>query len=267
MIRKPAVAGQFYEGEAKRLKRQLEQYIEPQAKKEDVLGIMVPHAGYMYSGKVAGTVYSRITIPQTFIIIGPNHHGEGAPVAAVSEGVWETPLGTVAIDTETARKILTNSSVLNDDHSAHVKEHSLEVQIPFMQYFSGDFQIVPITMYDYNLLTCQDLGEAIAKAVKESPKKIVVVASSDMTHYENREIASKKDRSVIEQILKLDPEGMLNTVISNNISMCGSGPAAVMLFACKKLGAKKATLTFYNTSGDVTGDYDEVVGYAGIIIT
>ncbi|MFH1238505.1 MAG: AmmeMemoRadiSam system protein B [bacterium] len=266
MLRKPAVAGQFYEGEAKRLKRQLEQYIEPQAKKEEALGIMVPHAGYMYSGKVAGTVYSRITIPQTFIIIGPNHHGMGVPTAVMAEGSWETPLGTIAIDTETARKILTNSSVLKEDASAHIYEHSLEVQLPFMQYFSGDFEIVPITMRDYSQSTCQDLGEAIAKAVKESPKKIVIVASSDMTHYENRQTAEKKDKSVIEEILKLNPEGLLNTVVRNSVSMCGSGPTAVMLFACKKLGAKKATLTFYNTSGDITGDYDEVVGYAGIIV-
>lgn len=266
MIRKPAVAGQFYEGEAKRLKRQIEQYIEPQAKKEDVLGIMVPHAGYMFSGKVAGTVYSRINLPQTFIIIGPNHHGIGAPVAIMSEGIWETPLGTVAIDREIAQKILTTSKIVQEDTTAHLYEHSLEVQIPFMQYLGGDFQIVPITLRDYNQKTCQNLGETISQAVKESKKKIIIVASSDMTHYESQQAAQKKDKLLIEEILKLNPEGLLRAVEQYQVTMCGSGPTAVMLFACKNLGAKKAGLTLYNTSGDTTGDYDAVVGYAGIIV-
>ncbi len=266
MNRKPAVAGQFYPAEADKLKDEINKYIDIKAKKEDVLGIVVPHAGYMFSGKVAGNVYSRINFPQTFIIIGPNHQGIGAPLSIVTEGIWDTPLGTVAIDGEIAQKILDNSRILKEDSNAHLYEHSLEVQIPFMQYLGTNFQIVPISMFDYAKQTCRNLADTISKVLKEIDKKVIIVASTDMTHYETQKMANQKDKMVIDEILNLNPKGMLEIVEKYGITMCGSGPTATMLFACKDLGAKNAELILYNTSGDITGDNAQVVGYAGIII-
>ncbi|MFH1783514.1 MAG: AmmeMemoRadiSam system protein B [bacterium] len=267
MKRKPAVAGKFYESHPVMLKKQIEQYMKPAGKKEKAIGIVVPHAGFMYSGKVAGSVYSKIDFPQTFVILGPNHTGIGEPCAIASEGIWETPLGNISVDSELAESILKGCPILRDDQGAHMYEWSLEVQLPFMQYVKKSFTIVPIAMRDWRQSTCEAIGSAIAKAVKASKKSVVIVASTDMTHYQSQNSANEKDKLVIDQILKLDPEKMLETVAEHNVTMCGAGPAAAMLFASKELGAKKAELTLYNTSGDSTGDYEQVVGYAGIIIS
>ena len=186
--------------------------------------------------------------------------------AIVTEGRWETPLGTVKIDVELAEKILADSEILEEDSLAHLGEHSIEVQIPFMQYLGGDFQIVPINMRDYDKKSCKNLGKSISKAVREINKKVIIVASTDMTHYESQTMANKKDKLVIDEILKLSPLGMLETVEKYGVTMCGPGPTAIMLFACKNLGAKEAQLILYNTSGDIIGDYEQVVGYAGIIV-
>ncbi len=269
MIRQPAVAGRFYEGSPTLLEKEVGAFIEKGLKKEKAIGIVSPHAGYVYSGAVAGAVYSRIIIPKTIILMGPNHTGIGKAVSVFPEGEWTMPNGPVAVNNKLAELILKYSKTASADYHAHQHEHSLEVQIPFIQYFSKDFSIVPITIMDTSLKTCQDIGEGIAKAVKEYIKEaedVLIVSSTDMTHYESHDSAKSKDKKAIDKILSLDPEGLHKTVKEYGISMCGFAPTVSMLFASKMLGAKKASLIKYMTSGEVSGDYEQVVGYAGIII-
>jgi hypothetical protein len=266
MVRKPAQAGRFYMKEPEALREQVEKYLRRDIKKEDVLGIMAPHAGYFYSGKVAGAVYSKINLPDTIIIIGPNHTGIGAEIAIMSEGEWEMPNGRVEIDSSLAKELLSEAGDLaREDKEAHLPEHSLEVQLPFIQYFKTDFTIVPICMRDQRVSTCRELGKALANVIK-SKTPCLIVASSDMTHYESQKDAERKDKLAIDKILKLDAEGLLKTVIDEDVSMCGPGPTATMIFACKELGAKRSELVLYNTSAEASGDYSAVVGYAGIIV-
>ncbi len=231
------------------------------------IGVVAPHAGLIYSGPVAGAVYSSIELPDTYILVGPNHTGLGAPVSLMAKGAWETPLGTVAIDEPMAALILSKSSRISEDTLAHLREHSLEVQLPFIQYFKKDFRIVPIQMLDTRLETCLDVGKAIAEAITESAiGSVLIVASSDMSHYERAAAAKEKDYKAIHQMLNLDPQGLFRTIKDYGITMCGYGPAVAMLTAAKTLGATKAELIKYANSGEVSGDYDQVVGYAGIVI-
>lgn len=266
MVRKPTQAGRFYMKDPEALREQVERYLRSDIEREDVLGIVVPHAGYFYSGKVAGAVYSKINLPDTIIIIGPNHTGIGAEISIMAEGEWEMPNGRVEIDSSLAKELLSEAGDLaQEDEQAHLPEHSLEVQLPFIQYFKTDFTIVPICMRDHRVTTCRELGKAIAKVIK-SKTPCLIVASSDMTHYESQKDAERKDKLAIDKILKLDPENLLQTVMENDISMCGPGPTATMIFACKELGAKKSELVLYNTSAEASGDYSAVVGYAGIVV-
>jgi len=266
MKRKPAVAGYFYSASPSGLSREVQQYIETSAQKEKAIGILSPHAGLIYSGAVAGAVYSRIEFPQTFILIGPNHTGVDKPISIMLEGEWEMPTGSLEIDKVLAKKILKYAAEVEEDNLAHSMEHSLEVQLPFILYFSSHVKIVPIVMMTDSLNSCRLLGKAIAEAIKETDYPVTVVASSDMTHYELDSIARQKDNQAIDRVISLDPEGLYETVIKNGISMCGFIPATTMLFAAKRLGAKEALLMKYMTSGEVSGDYDHVVGYAGMII-
>ena len=276
MLRHPAVAGHFYQGTAEALRKQVQVFIIPGAKRVKALGILVPHAGLMYSGPVAGAVYSSVELPDTFILIGPNHTGLGASVSLMSSGRWETPLGMVDIDEQLAATILKKSKHIHEDTLAHLREHSLEVQLPFIQYFKHAFKIIPLQMLDTALTTCLEVGQAIAAAIKErcersgdyesELRKVLIVASSDMSHYERAATAKEKDAKAIHQILNLDPQGLYHTIRDNAITMCGYGPAVAMLVACNALGASKAELVKYANSGDVSGDYDQVVGYAGIVI-
>lgn len=275
MIRQPAVAGHFYQGSPSALRDQVERFVEPGAKKVRALGIVSPHAGLVYSGSVAGAVYSRVELPDTFVLIGPNHTGLGAPVSLMATGGWETPLGAVRINEDLAAAVLSHSRRIHDDTMAHLREHSLEVQLPFIQYFKKEFSIVPIQMMDTRLETCIELGKAIASAIAECGVRsaeykaggTLIVASSDMSHYVSAGTAKKKDHAAIKRILELDARGLYYTVRDENISMCGFGPAVAMLTACKILGAAKAELVKYANSGDVSGDYDQVVGYAGIVVS
>lgn len=273
MIRHPAVAGYFYKGSPESLKKQVREFLVPAESKIKAKGILSPHAGLMYSGPVAGAVYSNIELPDTFILIGPNHTGLGAPVSIMAKGAWETPLGSVGIEEALAAKIVSKSAIFREDTLAHLREHSLEVQLPFIQHFKENFTIVPIQMLDTRLDTCLALGRAIAAAVQElnqdpdfARKGTLIVASSDMSHYERASAAKEKDFKAIQRILRLDPEGLYHTVKEYGITMCGYGPAIAMLVACKTLGAKKAELIKYANSGEVSGDYEQVVGYAGIVI-
>jgi AmmeMemoRadiSam system protein B len=266
MMRRPAVSGQFYYSNAARLKKQVEQHIIEDAPKERVIGIVSPHAGLMYSGHVAGAVYSSIKFPDTFILIGPNHTGLGSDVSIMSSGQWEIPTGVFAIDEKLGKTIIEKTPYVSDDIQAHMFEHSLEVQLPFISYFSDSVKIVPVTVITASLQMCKDIGEGIASAVKEIGYDVVIAASSDMSHYVHDSTARKLDSMVIQELLGLNPEGLYNIVKKERISMCGYMPVTVMLYAAKALGAKEAALVKYATSGDISGDYEQVVGYAGIII-
>lgn len=265
MIREPVVAGTFYPASPGELKTMLQEMVDRKAEKVDAIGYYAPHAGYIYSGAVAGATVSRIKPGETYIIMGPSHTGMGAPFSIMTEGTWKTPLGEVEIDPLLAKKILAGSRYLKDDQLAHLQEHAIEVQLPFIQYFKPDFKLVPIILRDAPAAVYQNIGQAIAGAVRESSKKVVIVASGDMTHYEPQKAARTKDMRAVEAMLALDAEKLLNRVRELNITMCGYAPAATLIFAAKELGAEKAELVKYQTSGDITGDMSSVVGYAGVV--
>ncbi len=266
MIRQPVVAGQFYPDSPSQLKEMIRGMVDEKAEKEEVIGLLSPHAGYIYSGPVAGATISRIKFKDTFIIIGPNHTGMGRPLSIMTEGVWKTPLGEVEIDSELAKQILATSSYLEEDAKAHQYEHSIEVQLPFLQYFKKDFRLVPIMLSYFTGATYREIGREIAKTIKDLNKEVVIIASSDMTHYEPQESAQWKDTQAIEAILNLEEDELLRRVDELRISMCGYAPAVSLISAAKELGARKAELVKYQTSGDTTGDYSSVVGYAGVIL-
>lgn len=264
--RKPAVAGSFYEGTEKALQSQVGSFVDQATPKKNALGVMAPHAGFVYSGSVAGAVYSRIGPADTFLILGPNHTGLGAEVSVYSEGAWETPLGKVHIDTELAHALLESSEDFSRDDAAHLSEHSIETQIPFLQYLFNDFKMVPVCVGRLDLQKCLRIGKSIAKTLKGGPKKVVLIASSDMSHYVSKETAERLDRLAFNALEKRDPVLLFETVRNNHISMCGVLPAICMISACNELGATTASLVKYTNSGDVTRDYRQVVSYAGIII-
>jgi len=267
MQRTPAVAGRFYDGSSLGLRKQVEQYVASGQPLMDAVGIMVPHAGLIYSGSVAGQVYSSISMPKTFIMLGPNHTGLGPAVSLMDDGAWEVPTGSLTIDRRLASRIIQGTTLAVRDSQAHAYEHSLEVQIPFIAYFSSEVSIVPIAIMSASYDNCSELAEVIAAAIQGVDYPVTILASSDMSHYVPDKIARQKDNKAIEKILALDPRGLYNTVTNERISMCGVLPATVMLIAAQLLGAKKARLINYMTSGDVSGDYDSVVGYAGIVVS
>jgi AmmeMemoRadiSam system protein B len=268
MIRKSVVAGHFYPAEPKALKKMIQGFAPKEPlKKEDAIACILPHAGYAYSGLVASLVLHSINIPSICVIIGPNHTGNGAQASIMTEGEWETPLGTVPIDTPLAKNILAGSRYLEDDDIAHAEEHSIEVELPLLQEISQiPLSFIPIALASGENLVYKDIADAIASGVKKSEKSVLIIASSDMTHYEPHDQAARKDEQAIKAILSLDERELLNKVDQLKISMCGSVPAAVVLRAAKALGAKDAKLIAYQTSGEASGEYNSVVGYAGIII-
>jgi AmmeMemoRadiSam system protein B len=270
-IRQPAVAGRFYPANPQRLRAEIESYTAlPSATdaqpKIDALGCVVPHAGYMYSGHVAGAVYRRLELPQRIVILCPNHTGMGEPLAIMSEGAWHTPLGDAPIDEELAAELKRRMPLLSEDQEAHRTEHALEVQLPFLQLLDPEFRFVPVTVGTGNFEVLSALGIAIGNTLEQQRERVLIIASSDMNHYESDAVTRVKDQRAIEQLLALDPRGLYDVVRDGNISMCGYGPAVAMLTATRKLGASKAELIRYATSGDVSGDKDVVVGYAGIAV-
>lgn len=268
MRREAAVAGQFYRGTPEGLRAQVAQYTEPVADKVPVKGLISPHAGLDFSGAVAGAIYSRITFPKSFIILGPNHSGSGSPASIMVEGTWRTPMGEVEIDGELAASIKERCHSLSEDPEAHLREHSLEVQLPFMQYFSQEFRIVPIALWRADWGFCRELGQALAEAARERGEGVVLVGSTDMTHIHGSTVEAVRlmDEPAIDRILQLDPEGLLRTVKVLRLTMCGAGPTAAVLTACKALGPTEAELIKYMTSADVTGDTSYIVGYAGFLL-
>jgi AmmeMemoRadiSam system protein B len=267
MLRPPAVSGQFYQATGPRLQQQVDQYIQKEQARDAAVGIMVPHAGLVYSGAVAGAVYSSLVMPKTFVMLGPNHTGIGHPISIMDDGEWEVPNGKLRIDRKLAFRILQHAPGAERDAKAHTFEHSLEVQLPFIAYFSTDIAIVPIAILSASFDQCTELAEGIVKAVQGIDYPVTILASSDMSHYLPDRTARQKDNIALERLLGLDPRGLYDTVIRERITMCGYLPATVMLIAAKMLGARTARLVRYMTSGDVSGDYDSVVGYAGIVLT
>ena len=266
MKRSPAVAGQFYYGNPSKLNDQVEQYIDKNAKKEKAVGIVSPHAGFLYSGPVAGAVYSSIEFPKTFVLIGPNHTGLGAQISLMESGDWEIPTGVLHIDEKISYKIAMNIPIVTKDAQAHMFEHSLEVQLPFITYFYKEAKIVPIVILSASVSECRMLGNGIAEILKGIDYPVVIIASTDMSHYVPDNVARKKDGEAIDKILSLDPEGLYEKVVKEKISMCGYLPTVTMLFAAKALGARSARLVKYSTSAEVSRDYEHVVGYAGIVL-
>jgi MEMO1 family protein len=279
-VRTPAVAGRFYPGRAEDLLREVREFTSPsktpiETGRIDAIGCVAPHAGYIYCGGVAGAVYSRLKIPERCVILCPNHTGKGRPLAIMANTTWQTPLGEVAADADMAARLLRRFPALQEDSAAHRAEHAIEVQLPFLQASRPELKIVPIAIGTSDFDVLRGLGETLADVIAdhheedqkaERQAKVLIIASSDMNHYESDTITRIKDHKAIERVLAMDARGLWEVVLNEDISMCGFGPTVVMLTAAKLLGATSATLVKYATSGDVSGDYASVVGYAGIIV-
>ncbi len=266
MIRRPAVAGTFYPGSPEELFSMIQRMIPSAVSEKKAKGVIAPHAGYIYSGRTSAKVFAAIDIPDTVIILAPNHTGMGKAAALWPVGEWEIPGAKIPINSNLAELIMDNSSVVEEDYQAHLYEHAAEVEIPFLYYFNKNISIVPIVLYPLPYDYCVEIGTAIARSIQEYNNDVLIVASSDMTHYESAEAAKSKDSLAIERILALDPEGLYRVIREYDITMCGFIPATIMLIASLQLGASKATLIDYTNSGEVTGDFSSVVAYAGVVV-
>lgn len=267
--RAPAVAGTFYEGTPERLRAQVDACFAANpaaAAKTRFIGAVVPHAGLMYSGHVAAALYGLAELPRRFVILCPNHTGAGHFAAINREGAWRTPFGAAAIDTRLADALMARTKLLAEDSRAHAREHSLEVQLPFLQRLLPEFTFVPICLgahrYDY----AEEIGHAIAYVLKEETD-VAILASSDLNHYEDQHETLRKDQLAIDQVLARNPQELWRVVDEYDVSMCGFIPTTAMLVAANALGATKATLIKHATSGDINGDYGHVVGYASIVLS
>jgi AmmeMemoRadiSam system protein B len=271
-LRQAAVAGRFYPADPDDLRAEARAYLSPATAANHApvraLGCIAPHAGYMYSGHVAGAVFAHVEVPKRCIVLCPNHTGVGHALAIMSEGAWRTPLGDVPIAAELAAALKERFPALQEDSAAHRAEHAVEVELPFLLLRQPELSFVPIVLGTRQFEILEQLGRAIAEVVATSVPNdpILIVASSDMNHYESDAATRAKDHRAIERILTLDPPGLFDVVTQQNISMCGLGPSVAMLTAVRQLGAKSAELVKYATSGDISGDRDLVVGYAGIVV-
>ena len=267
MLRPPAVAGRFYPADPAELSRQIAAFAPASEEApRQAIACVVPHAGYRYSGHVAGAVYARVKLPRRFLLLGPRHFPRGKAQAILFEGAWQTPLGRAEIDSELARELMRAYPELCEDEVAHEIEHALEVQLPFLQFLSGDFRFVPIALGAREYAQFESLGRAIAEVLLKQSDPVLMIASSDMNHYESDEITRRKDSLALKRVLELDARGLFDTVRREGITMCGFGPVVSVLTAARLLGASRATLVRYATSGDINGDHDQVVGYAGVIV-
>jgi AmmeMemoRadiSam system protein B len=267
MERKARVAGRFYEQEPDSLLAELEHlWPKPLPPVVPCIGAMVPHAGYMYSGKVAAQVYARLPQADVYVLLGPNHTGHGAPVAVATAGHWETPLGAVPIYLPLAQALLKHCPLAQWDDQAHRDEHSLEVQLPFLQKSGHEFSIVCVAISTWDMGVLTKVGQALAQAISSMREKVCILASSDMNHFENLEITQRLDHMALERMEALDPQGLINVVTQEDISMCGAGPMAALLVAAMELGAVQCKCVAYATSAEASGDTDRVVGYAGMLV-
>lgn len=266
VIRPPAVAGQFYPGTMAEMNASLDRFLPPAKTQRDALAVVVPHAGWMYSGATAGIAYAAIRVPDRVIMLGPNHHGLGDPYAVADTGAWRTPIGDVPICEPLAAALLKNCALLTADRRAHSVEHSLEVQVPFLLRRNPNVQIVPILIGRAGRKELREIGLAIARTIQESGERVLLLSSSDLNHYENQETSNRKDKLALDAVASLDEETLLRQVATQGISMCGVLPTYIVLVAAKALGAKHAEVVDYRTSGDTTGDYSAVVGYGAVVI-
>lgn len=267
--RPPAVAGRFYPSDPQALAAEVQAYLSepsPGKKAKRAIGCIAPHAGYTYSGHVAGAVFARVQVPARCIVLCPNHTGMGVPLAIMSAGFWDTPLGNIPLDSALAESLKNRFPALEEDEAAHRAEHSAEVELPFLLSRQPKLTFVPIALGTQNFDVLEQLGYAVADAVAALEEEVLIVASSDMNHYESDAITRVKDHRAIEKILALQAHGLYDVVTQQRISMCGLSPTVVMLTAARKLGATSADLVKYATSGDVSGDRDMVVGYSGIAV-
>ena len=264
-VREPAVAGQFYPRDPEDLRRTVAGLTPDGLRPEEALAVIVPHAGYVYSGAVAAETFARARVPETAVVIGPNHYGRGAPLAVATTGVWRLPGRSVPIDEALARR-LAASPPYTADHSAHAREHSIEVQLPFLAHSNPQVAIVPVCASLLGLGDCLAAAERLARTVRDSGRRVLLVASTDMSHYVSRQEASRLDTLALERVEALDPEGLYQTVAANRISMCGVIPTTIILAAAKALGATRAERARYTDSGETSGDTSQVVGYAGYVI-
>ncbi|MBE6490040.1 MAG: AmmeMemoRadiSam system protein B [Methanobrevibacter sp.] len=277
MLRQPAVAGAFYPENPEILKKTIEDCFLGDSGVGEIpklntfdgidypINIMVPHAGYQYSGAIASHGYCNLVqngFPEVFIILSPNHTGYGSEVSVFNEGEWITPLGNVKVDDEFANEIISHSDIATADFTAHLYEHSIEVQLPFLQYFSNDFSIVPITMGSQTFSASSDLAKAIFEASEELKKSYAVIASTDLSHFNNQEKANTVDGYVLEDIEDMNEFKLFEEVIQYNITMCGYGPVMTAISLSKMTDKNDCEILAYGTSGDVTGDLSSVVGYA-----
>ena len=269
-VRTPAVAGTFYEGSPDRLRAQVDSCFDAggpaPSQKERLIGAVVPHAGLMYSGHVAAALYELAALPKRFVILCPNHTGAGHYAAINREGVWRTPLGDVPIDAPLADALMKKTALLAEDTRAHAREHSLEVQLPFLQRLLGDFTFVPICLGAHRYEYAEEIGRAIADVLGGESEPVTILASSDLNHYEDQQTTLRKDQIAIDEVLRLDPKELWRVVGEYDVSMCGFIPTTTMLVAANALGAKSAKLVKHATSGDVNRDYSHVVGYASIAV-
>lgn len=270
ILRHAAVAGRFYPDDPDDLRAEALAYLAQTNSTNQTpvraLGCIAPHAGYMYSGHVAGAVFARVEVPERCIVMCPNHTGMGRALAIMSEGAWQTPLGEVAIDAALAEALKARFPALQEDSAAHRAEHAAEVELPFLMLRQPELKFVPIALGTGQFEVLEQLGKALADVIAVQNDSVLIVASSDMNHYESDVVTRAKDHRALERILSLDPRGLFDVVTQQNISMCGFGPAVAMLTAARQLGAKSAELVKYATSGDVSGDRNMVVGYAGIVV-
>jgi AmmeMemoRadiSam system protein B len=266
-IRHPAVAGLFYSANPESLERDVRRFLPAGAEPARAFGAIVPHAGYVYSGPVAGAVYARLEIPPAVVILCPNHTGRGAPAALDPSEAWQTPLGDVPLARPLAQRLLELAPGVTEDSEAHRREHSLEVQLPFLKLLRPDVEIVPLCLGEPSLPLCREVGQALARVVEEESEPPLLLASSDMNHYESRTAGRAKDDLALERIEALDPEGLFATVLDRSISMCGFLPATALLVAARAASASRAEVVSRRDSGDETGDASSVVGYAGVVVT
>jgi AmmeMemoRadiSam system protein B len=268
LLRHPAVAGRFYPRDEESLREEVQTFLSQTQERQRgrALGCIVPHAGYVYSGHVAGAVFGQLEIPELCLILCPNHTGLGRSLAVVSSGAWETPLGQVPIDSAFGDALKQRCPLLQEDSTAHHNEHAAEVELPFLQVRQPKLKFVPIALGTGQFEVLAQLGYAIADEIAAQNRQVLIVASSDMNHYESDAITRVKDHSAIEAIQALDAGALHDVVTQQHVSMCGYGPAVAMLTAAKELGAQSAELVKYATSGEISGDLDTVVGYAGVIV-
>lgn len=268
MLRLPAVSGAFYPAEAHALTALIHKYVplESPSEKANVRACLVPHAGYIYSGSVAGAVFAHISLPKRIIILGVRHFPYGEDAAMLSRGVWRTPLGDAPIDAELAIKVSRSCELLLEDPVAHESEHSLEVQIPFLQVLDPGFKFVPIALGTLDYSELELVGKAIGKILAEETD-VLLLTTTDLNHYENQSTTVLKDNLAIEKILQLDPQGLFDVCHKEKISMCGLGPTVAMLTALREVGVRHATLVKHATSADYSHDTRKVVGYAGFLFS